>query len=172
MNQSSFIYNLNLSDKQLQSFALRLTKYKDQSEDLYQETLLKAYNKRHLYQTNTNFKAWIFTIMYHTFINQYRQTRRRNIIDAPIDDLHATMDKHSYEISADKQMDYHAINNLVGCLDVNYKKPLILFAKGYKYKEISKQLDIPIGTVKSRINFARKKLKEQLTNLFGIQYNY
>lgn len=163
---------LSQTDKQLQRYALQLTKYKIEAEDLYQETILKAYTKRDLFQEGTNFKAWILKIMYHAFINNYRKIRRQNIVEAPIEDLSFCLNTESFESSAEEKIHFKDINNLINELDYSYRQPLLMFSNGYLYKEISMKLNLPLGTVKSRINFARKKLKKQLNTLFENEFSY
>lgn len=151
----------------LKSFAMSFTRNREDAADLTQETMLKAITYREYYTPQTNFKAWVFTIMRNIFINQYR----RKVKGGQIFD-HS---KELYLLSNSGDNSGTPINTLVGKevtyqigkLDDEYKTPFEMHFQGFKYKEIADKLQIPIGTVKSRIFIARKKLMDMLPD-----YNY
>lgn len=165
MTNQLFETNLNSLSDRLFSFALKLTKSKDAAMDLYQETAFKAFKKRDTFKTGSNFKAWITTIMYNTFVNDYRKRRRRNVADAPVEELTYALETTNIYPSVNSQIAEKEIIEQVKKLKPAYQGPLNMFISGYKYQEIADAHNIPMGTVKSRINYARKTLKEKLTKL-------
>lgn len=146
------------------SFALSLTANPINAEDLMQETSLKVLNNREKYRPNTNFKGWVFTVMRNLFINNYhRRVRTNNIIDDNADLLYVGSQKDTEGLGTpDHELSLKEINQAIETLDEIYQIPFSLYLSGFKYKEIADQLDLPIGTIKSRIFFARKQLQEQL----------
>jgi RNA polymerase sigma factor (sigma-70 family) len=150
----------------LQSFALNFTRNNEDARDLTQETMLKAITYRNYYTPQTNFRAWVFTIMRNIFINQYRRRVKSGTIFDHSKDLYLLNSTDS-GASAVAYLTEKEINSKIALLDEEYKLPFNLHFKGFKYKEIADQLGIPIGTVKSRIFIARKKLMELLPD-----YNY
>lgn len=154
-------------ENNLHLFALSFTRNNEDAKDLTQETMLKAITYRSYYAPQTNFKAWVFTIMRNIFINQYRRKVKSG-----------TIFDHSKELyllngtgdSSNQPINYlieKEVTKQINSLGEEYKKPFELHFNGFKYKEIANQLGIPIGTVKSRIFIARKKLMDLLPD-----YNY
>lgn len=146
------------------SFALSLTADRTNAEDLMQETSLRVLNNKEKYRPNTNFKGWVFTVMRNLFINNYhRGVRTQNIIDdsADLSYLGAQQDTEGLG-TPDHELSLKEINKAIESLENTYQIPFSMYLAGFKYKEIADQLDLPIGTVKSRIFFARKQLQEQL----------
>ena len=147
----------------LQYYAVSLTSDKQNAEDLLQETMLKALKYRDKYRKDTNFKAWMFTIMRNTFINTYRKkVRKREIFDSSDNDFHLLFLTDNKNPAPDSSYRVKQIRAKIDELDKGYKMPFKLFLKGYKYKEIAQKLDLPLGTVKSRIFFSRRKLEQEL----------
>lgn len=144
-------------------FALKLTQNQERAKDLMQETALKAYRHRDKFRTGTNFRAWVSTIMRNTFINDYRRRKKRQKVSEPIEEFTFALESKTI-ISNQGEMNLR-LEEIAGMLDELsdlYRVPFLMHFRGYEYKEIAVHLDIPIGTVKSRIFIARKKLKEQL----------
>ena len=144
----------------LMRFAYRLTGDRDDTEDLVQETLLKALIYSDRFADESNLKAWTSTIMKNTFINSYRQTVRQNI--------YRDRTKESFFINQkepvahdDPASEYSVleITQNVEQLEDRYKIPFKMHLNGYKYKEIAERLDLNIGTVKSRIFCSRKHIE-------------
>jgi RNA polymerase sigma-70 factor (ECF subfamily) len=153
---------LGLQDK-LRYFALSLTSNDEDAHDLLQETTLRALTYRSQFVNNSNFKSWMFTIMKNTFINNYRRNKKsRNTFDGSEDAIRLA-NKTSYE--SDTPDTIQSVNELtltIERLDDEFKVPFKMHTEGFKYKEIAEKLDLPIGTVKSRIFFTRKKLQTML----------
>lgn len=162
MSTVEFNNTLTEMESNLLAFALNYTRNMEDAKDLTQETMLKAIRYKDYYQPKTNFKAWIFTIMKNIFINQYRRKVRSNMIFDNSSDLYllnnsSDGNQSPYNYIADKE-----VNAKISILEDEYKVPFEMHFEGYKYKEIAEKLDIPLGTVKSRIFIARKKLMESL----------
>jgi RNA polymerase sigma-70 factor (ECF subfamily) len=153
---------LGLSNK-LHYYALSLTSDSERADDLLQETFLKALTYREKFAQNTNFKAWIYTIMKNTFINDYRRNvKTKNTFDGSGSDLHLLYSKDVVDPGPDSQFSSKEINKTIDELEDEYRVPFTMFLDGFKYKEIAEELDLPLGTVKSRIFFTRKKLEKSL----------
>ena len=153
---------LGLSDK-LHYYALSLTSDSERANDLLQETFLKALTYRDKFTQNTNFKAWIYTIMKNTFINDYRRNvKTKNTFDASNNEFHLMFSMDKVYPAPDSFYSSKEINKSIDALEDDYKIPFSMFLEGYKYKEIAEELGLPLGTVKSRIFFTRKKLEKAL----------
>lgn len=153
---------LGLSDR-LHYYALSLTSDSERANDLLQETFLKALTYRDKFAQNTNFKAWIYTIMKNTFINDYRRNvKTKNTFDGSNNDFHLMFSKDKVYPSPDSFYSTKEIYKRINALGDEYKVPFTMFLEGYKYKEIAENLALPLGTVKSRIFFTRKKLEKSL----------
>ncbi len=149
-------------ENNLQSFALSFTRNREDARDLTQETMLKAITYRSYYTPQTNFKAWVFTIMRNLFINQYRRKVKSGAIFDHSQELFLVGNIQSHDDNAIEKIGVKDINKQIDLLGEEYKEPFEMHFQGYKYKEIADKLSIPIGTVKSRIFIARKKLMEVL----------
>lgn len=153
---------LGLSNK-LHYYALSLTSDSEKADDLLQETFLKALTYRDKFAQNTNFKAWIYTIMKNTFINDYRRNvKTKNTFDGSNNDFYLLFSSDKVDPGPDSAYSSKEINKTIDALEDEYKVPFTMFLDGYKYKEIAEELDLPLGTVKSRIFFTRKKLEKSL----------
>ena len=153
---------LNLKDN-MESFAMRLTYNKDEAKDLLQDTYLKALSSKDKFIELTNLKAWTYTIMKNTFINNYRKSIRENTIFYNKENLSLVNNlTESKVVMPDSAVAFKEINHDIDALDNDFKIPFRMHAEGYKYKEIAENLNLKIGTVKSRIFLARKKLMETL----------
>jgi len=147
----------------LKRFALKLTTNSEEAQDLTQETYLKALSHRDKFAEYTNLKAWVYTIMKNTFINNYRRMIKENTtMDNTKDLYYLNLSKDTKEDIPDKILSFKEIRDHVEKLDDNFKIPFQMHVDGYKYKEIADELGLKIGTVKSRIFFTRKKLMEKL----------
>ncbi len=147
----------------LDAFAYSLTKNGDDASDLFQETALKIIKNSDKYNVGTNFRAWSYTIMRNIFINNYRKKKRRNLlIDSTDNDFYLNSNQSSVANSGETKMAFDEIMECVETLSDDFRIPFLMRYEGFKYDEIAKELDLPLGTIKSRIHFARKKLKEMI----------
>lgn len=161
---------LELKDR-LTYYALSLTSDQDRAQNLLQETFLKALIYKDKFTPETNFKAWIYIIMKNTFINEYRKgVKTRNTLDVSNYDVYLRFQKDNSYSSPENIYNTKEILKCINALEDEFKVPFNMFLDGYKYKEIADHLDLPIGTVKSRIFFARKKLATAL-NEYGYSQN-
>lgn len=149
--------------KYLRPFALKLTRDKEEANDLMQETMLKAISNREKFAEGTNLKAWLYTIMKNTFITQYHRMVRRNTFIDTTDNLHyLNSNDHVTHNSSSTSFALEDINEALEDLKDEYRVPFMMHFRGFKYHEIADELQIPIGTVKNRIHIARKSLKGSL----------
>ena len=149
----------------LLSFALKLTANQEEAKDLVQDTTLKALRSEEKFVENTNFKGWMLTIMRNIFINNYRKSARENtMVDSTEDLFHLNISQDSGIETPDGAYACNEISTLIAGFPVEYREPFSMHVAGYKYEEIAERLDMPLGTVKSRIFFTRKRLREILTD--------
>ncbi|MBB6501534.1 RNA polymerase sigma factor [Pedobacter cryoconitis] len=163
MNSNDFNFRLYSYKDSLQSFAISFTRDVEDANDLVQDTMLKAINYSGHFKEGTNFKAWLYTIMKNTFINNYRRATKTNSIMTVTDEI--TSDKLHYSATVndgDGKFVMEDIHKALAKLQPEYYTPFLKYFEGFKYHEIAVQLDIPIGTVKTRIHLARQLLKKKL----------
>ncbi|MBV8254362.1 RNA polymerase sigma-70 factor (ECF subfamily) [Chitinophaga dinghuensis] len=147
----------------LKPFAYTLTKDNEQAKDLYQETIFRALTNQEKYLEGTNIKAWLFTIMRNIFINNYRKkTKNRMITEPVISDFFINYQRGVVGNNAETTMRTKDVHLAMYKLPAIFKQPFLLYLEGYKYYEIAAILQEPLGTIKSRIHFARKILKTQV----------
>ncbi|MEO7983381.1 MAG: RNA polymerase sigma factor [Bacteroidota bacterium] len=148
----------------LKPFAINLTRDNEAANDLYQETLYKALANKEKYNAGTNIKAWLFTIMRNIFINDYRRkAKQKTIFDNSPNEFLINQKQVTVSNAAESDMRIKEINKAIRELPEIFKTPFLLYFDGYKYNEIANILIEPLGTIKSRIHFARKLLKEQIS---------
>jgi RNA polymerase sigma-70 factor (ECF subfamily) len=147
---------INNSDG-LKPFAITLTKDHETARDLCQETLYKAFAYRDKYQPGTNIKAWLYTIMRNIFINDYRRGNRKKQVMENV-----RYGQSHYTMSSELNVRLKEINEAIHQLPAIFKTACLLYLDGYKYHEIAYALNEPLGTIKSRIHFAKKILKKQI----------
>jgi len=147
----------------LKPFAINLTRDSEAANDLFQETLYKALANREKYNAGTNIKAWLFTIMRNIFINNYRRkAKQKTIFDNSANDYLLNNAGPVVNNDAESGMRLKEMQAAIRNLPEIFKTPFLLYFDGYKYNEIADTLGEPLGTIKSRIHFARKLLKEQI----------
>ena len=162
-NNESFKQRVLGLQGNLLSFAYQLTTNKDEARDLLQDTTLKALDNEEKYVDNVNFKGWIFTIMRNIFINNYRQTvRKATVIDQTEDLYHLNISQDSGLSTPEGSYAVKEITEALNDFSDDYRIPFNMYVAGYKYNEIAEKMNLPLGTVKSRIFFARKRLRDQL----------
>ncbi|MBO8437929.1 MAG: RNA polymerase sigma factor [Bacteroidetes bacterium] len=153
---------LKLQDNLL-NFAYMLTANREEAEDLLQDTTLKALDNRDKYIDNINFKGWVFTIMRNIFINNYRRmVRNQTVVDRTEDLFHLNLPQESGFDTPDGTYTIKEIRRAINSFPDEYRVPFAMHIAGYKYHEIATHLGLPLGTVKSRIFFARQKLQSIL----------
>ncbi|NCE71290.1 RNA polymerase sigma factor [Duncaniella freteri] len=146
----------------LLNFAYMLTSDRDNAYDLLQDTTLKALDNESKYVDNTNFKGWVFTIMRNIFINNYRRSvRSQTVVDQTEDLYHLNLSQDSGLESPEGSYGAGEITAAIDSFPEEYRVPFSMHVAGYKYNEIAERMGLPLGTVKSRIFFARKKLQAQ-----------
>ena len=165
MNNNKFRDEIIAMHGKLNNFALSLTCNADDAKDLVQETYLKVLSSEDKYEDDTNLKAWMLTIMRNTFINEYRKRKRtKEVMSDNVDSYFQST--HTLQSSQKADMNYHVkeINRHINSIDDEQRIPFEMFLDGYKYKEIADEMNISLGTVKSRIFFTRKKLQNNLAD--------
>lgn len=148
----------------LKPFAFTLTRDNETAKDLMQETLFRALANKDKYNVGTNIKAWMYTIMRNIFINDYRKKSRQNtMFDSTPNDFLLNHNQTAVANAAEVSLKLKDIQAAIHDLPEIFKHPFVLYFEGYKYNEIATLLNEPLGTIKSRIHFARKLLKEQMS---------
>ncbi len=158
---------------QLYSAALRMTRNSSDAEDLVQETYMKAYRGYDRFQEGTNLKAWMYRILTNSYINRYRQKQRRpdesDIADVEDMYLYKRLGGENSEIGSSAEDAFldsvtdDVVKAAIEAIPENFRIAVLLAdVEGFAYKEIADILDVPIGTVMSRIHRGRKALEKQL----------
>ncbi len=147
----------------LLNFAIMLTSNRDDAYDLLQDTTLKALDNEDKYTDNTNFKGWVFTIMRNIFINNYRRASRANtMVDTTADLYHLNLPQNSGITSPENAYSVREINDVINSFSDDYRLPFSMHLAGYRYSEIAVRMHLPVGTIKSRIYYARQRLRRML----------
>jgi RNA polymerase sigma-70 factor (ECF subfamily) len=159
---------------QLFATALRMTRNRSDAEDLVQETFLKGWRAFDSYQQGTNLRAWLFRIMTNTFINRYNSQQRRPH-ETELDEVEelflfrrmGAFDQSKMSQSAEDQMlelfTDDEVKNAIESLPETFRIPVLLSdVEGFSYKEIAEMLEVPIGTVMSRLHRGRKAMQKML----------
>lgn len=145
----------------LRAFSLKLTGNNVDAEDLYQDTAYRIITNAEKYNPGTNFKAWAVTIMRNIFINNYRKKLRRNlIIDQTPNNYYLDSGTEIIPNDGETSVEFTELMGMVDTLPEDFRKPFMMAYEGFKYEEIAEELGSPLGTIKSRIFFARKKLQK------------
>ncbi|MDR0940384.1 MAG: RNA polymerase sigma factor [Mediterranea sp.] len=165
MEKVEFTQGILAMEKDLHRFAYKLTANHDSANDLVQDCVLHALDNHEKFTYAKNLKGWMYTLMRNIFINNYRRTvREMNIID------------DNYSLSSNQQLqiedeegdrfefayDMKQLYKVIHTIPDDIKVPFQMFVAGFKYREIAEKLGLPMGTVKSRLFFIRKRLKEEL----------
>jgi RNA polymerase sigma-70 factor, ECF subfamily len=159
---------------QLFSTALRMTRNRSDAEDLVQETYIKGWRSFHTFQEGTNLRAWLFRIMTNTYINKYNAAKRKGT-EVELDDVEelflykrlGSIDQSKLSSSAEDQMlnlfTDDEVKNALESLPEDFRIPVLLSdVDGFSYKEIAEMLEIPMGTVMSRLHRGRKAMQKML----------
>ena len=153
ISSKEFIQLVEKITPYLWSSAYSMTKDKEKANDLVQEALLKGYTHRRSFKAGTNFRAWLYRIMYNTFASHHKREKRI----CGFNERYVSGYDKSYE-----KMDHTDLGEVykaIHKLSKVYREPFMMHFKGFKYKEIARCLAIPIGTVKNRIHLAKKQLQ-------------
>lgn len=163
MNALQFKKNLLSLQEYMMNFALMLTANRDDAQDLLQDTTLKVLDNQEKYVDNVNFKGWVMTVMRNIFINNYHKiVRTQTVVDQNVDLYNLDIiNDESFE-SPEGLCRIQEISTAIEHLNDDLKMPFSMFLSGYKYNEIAERLKLPLGTVKSRIFFARQELQQSL----------
>jgi len=162
MSASEFNNLLINNSAFLKPFAITLTHDSEIAGDLFQETMYRAMANREKYNVGTNIKAWLYTIMRNIFINDYRRKlKRATIIDSTPNDYFLNHQQRNV-YTTEAALNVKDIMARVHSLPDIFRKPFILYFDGFRYHEIANMLREPLGTIKSRIHFARKTLKAEI----------
>jgi len=158
--------------QQLYYYALQLTENRQDALDLVQETSYKALKNKKKLQSGTHIRAWLYTILKNTYINYLRSGHNRQIVKNQ-DEI--TLSSEQFVDPAQKMPDEllmdKELRHIIGLLPLVYGQPLDMFLTGYSYKEIAREMKIPIGTVKSRIHLGKRKIRESYTTSAHNQSN-
>lgn len=162
-NALQFQKKLLSMQENMMNFALMLTANRDDAQDLLQDTTLKVLDNQEKFVDNINFKGWVLTVMRNIFINNYHKiVRSQTVVDTEIDLYNLNVTRDSGFDSPEGSFQIQEITKAINSLNKELKVPFSMFLSGYKYNEIAEKLDLPLGTVKSRIFFARQELQKIL----------
>ena len=164
MASTNFINNLTALQANLLNFAYMLTNNRDDAYDLLQDTMVKAIDNEEKYTAGTNFKGWVFTIMRNNFINIYRRNVHTATIVDTTDNLYLLNLGESSVESPEESYGATEISKAINEFSDEFRIPFSMHVAGYKYSEIAEKMNLPLGTVKSRIFFARKRLQERFSD--------
>ena len=171
MNIAQFQEKLLSIQDNMMSFALALTANSDDAQDLLQDTTLKVLNNQKKFVDNVNFKGWVLTVMRNIFINNYHKiVKNQAVVDTEID-LYNLNGAHNFGFDS-PESSFHAkeISKAITELNKDLRDPFAMYISGYKYSEIAEMLDLPLGTVKCRIHFARHELQHRLKDFNESQH--
>lgn len=166
MSTVEFNQQVANSSKTLYAFAYNLTKDIEDAKDLIQETVYRALQNQDKFRMDTNLKAWMYTIMKNIFINNYRRESKRQVVtDETKNQFYLNTLARTASNEGEMRLGLLEVKKALADIDEGIRIPFLLYFEGYKYHEISEQLNIPLGTVKSRIFFARKELQRRIKRI-------
>lgn len=158
-----FMYDLVQLQEQLFYYALQLTEDREDALDLVQETSFKALKNRYRLHNNDHIRAWLYTILKNTYINYLRSSHYRQLTHDSDELNNYTAPNSGSNGAPYEQLEKKELYEIIGMLPGNYEKPIKMFLSGYSYKEIAQHMNIPIGTVKSRIHLGKKQIRKVYT---------
>ena len=163
MNTKQFQQKLIGLQDNMVNFALILTANREDAYDLTLDTTLKVLDNKDKFSDNINFKGWVLTVMRNIFINNYRKlVRTQTVFDQNANLYNLNVVGNTGFVSPESLYDLAEISNAIDCLPKDWKIPFSMYVSGYRYDEIAEKLGVPLGTVKSRIYYARKELQLKL----------
>ena len=150
-------------ESELRNFALKLTADQDSANDLVQDCMLKALDNKDKFVHAQNFKGWMYTIMRNLFINNYRRVTREMSM---MDDSYSIGRQNLLEVEDGERFEYaydlKELHKVINAVPESMRKPFLMYVAGFKYNEIAEKMGLPIGTIKSRLFFVRKRLQKEL----------
>lgn len=150
-------------EPELRHFALKLTADPDSANDLVQDCMLKALDNKEKFVHSQNFKGWMYTIMRNLFINNYRRVTREISM---MDDNYSIGRQNILEVEDGERFEYvydlKELYKVINAVPESMKRPFLMYVAGFKYNEIAEKMGLPIGTIKSRLFFVRKRLQKDL----------
>ena len=150
-------------ESELRHFALKLTADQDSANDLVQDCMLKALDNKEKFVHSQNFKGWMYTIMRNLFINNYRRVTREISM---MDDSYSIGRQNLLEVEDGERFEYaydlKELHKVINAVPESMRKPFLMYVAGFKYNEIAEKMGLPIGTIKSRLFFVRKRLQKEL----------
>lgn len=164
METHQFERQLSILRPTLYQFTRKFTTNRDESLDLVQDTILKALNHKSKFRDDVNLKGWLYTIMRNTFINQYRKSSKfRKSVGENAEFKYLNTEETYTFNKPEGNLQWKEVWNVVDSIKEELGKPFKMYTSGYKYQEIAKHLELPLGTVKNRIFQARQEIQKQLT---------
>lgn len=168
MSAIEFNTSFNKLSPILNAFAYKLTQNVEDARDLFQETAFRAMANRDKFRAGTNHKAWLFTIMKNIFINNYRKkVKNRTISDSTDNLFYLNSGKQTIRNAGEGAVLIKELKAMIADLEEVVRVPFMMHYEGYKYQEIADKFDLPLGTVKSRIFFARRDLKAKIKTRYA-----
>ncbi len=158
-----FMYDLVQMQEQLFYYALQLTEDREDALELVQETSFKALKNRNRLHNNDHIRAWLYTILKNTYINYLRSSHYRQLTHDSEELSNYAAPNGGTNGAPYDQLMKKELHEIIEMLPGAYEKPIKLFLSGYSYKEIAMQMNIPIGTVKSRIYLGKKRIRRVYT---------
>lgn len=150
-------------ESELRHFAFKLTANQDSANDLVQECMLKALDNKEKFVHTQNFKGWMYTIMRNLFINNYRRAIRETSM---IDDNYTISQQSMIEAEDADRFEYvydlKELHKVINAVPESMRRPFLMYVSGFKYTEIAEKMGLPVGTIKSRLFFVRKRLQKDL----------
>lgn len=164
-NQTALVQEMD----NLKKFAMKLTRNTYDADDLLQSTVLRALEKKHLFQTDTDLFKWTSKIMYNLFVSGYRRKVRFETQYDP----ESYIERESVEAQQDKKMEFLQVGEAMSTISCDHREILLMICvKGMSYNEVAEKLDIPVGTVRSRLSRARESLQTALDRGWGSARNF
>ncbi|MEO1033906.1 MAG: RNA polymerase sigma factor [Bacteroidota bacterium] len=163
MKTANFESQITNLVQELHKYSRNFSRDHEESQDLVQDTILRALTYQSRFKENTNLKGWLYTIMRNIFINKYRKTKYdQTYLDNTETSYHLNVPDNYTHHSPDRNYEYAEMWKNADTINPRWLTPFKLHTSGYSYIEIADQLSVPLGTVKNRIFMARKELQKQL----------
>lgn len=164
MTPVEFNRELKNVESTLFSFALKLTRDYQDAQDLFQDAAARGFRYCSRFEMGTNFRAWMATIIRNTFINKCRAKKKRRTVSEPIESFTYSIESQNIVANqGEMNMRIQEIYKMLDQINDLYRIPFLMHYQGFEYKDIAEKLDVPIGTVKSRLHTARTQLKDLMS---------